>query len=280
VLHLLAHARALLFAPGSDAAKLTRALESEADVVVADLEDSVVPEQKQRAREIVSAVFGEAGDGPLRAVRLNGVGTDYFDDDLRTLARLDLAAFVLPKATPEAVARLGADGPPVVAIAETAQGIRQAYEIAALPRVVALALGAADLGAQLWTAPRHDGLEILHARSTLVVDSAAAGIRGPFDGVHLDVADDDGLEEEALLARSLGLRGKICIHPRQVPVVNRVFAPTPDEAAWAREVLDASEQAAREGRGALVVRGALVDVALVQRATRILDDAEARLRVG
>ena len=187
--------------------------------------------------------------------------------DVAALAGLQLAAIVLPKATPEAVSALGAEGPPVVAIVETAQGVRLAYEIASTARVVALVLGAADLGAQLWLEPRADGQELLYARSKLVVDSAAAERRGPFDVVHLDVADDDGLEAEALLARTLGLRGKVCIHPRQVAVVNRVFAPSADELEWAHDVLTAYDEAARGGRGALVVRGALVDRALVQRAS-------------
>ena len=159
-----------------------------------------------------------------RAVRVNGADTDEFAADVAAVAGLELAAIVLPKATPEAVAALGAEGPPVVAIVETAQGVRLAYEIASSPRVVALVLGAADLGAQLWLEPRADNQELLYARSKLVVDSAAAERRGPFDVVHLDVADDAGLEAEALLARTLGLRGKVCIHPRQVAVVNRVFA--------------------------------------------------------
>ncbi len=268
----IAQARSLLFAPGSDDRKLGRALESAADVVVADLEDAVVAGEKKRAREVVRERFGTAG-GPARAVRVNSADTEYFADDLAALEGLDLAAIVLPKATPDAVAELGAEGPPVVAIVETAQGVRLAYETASSPRVAALALGAADLGAQLWLEPRPDNQEILYARSKLVVDSAAAEIRGPFDVVHLDVADDAGLEAEAALARSLGLRGKICIHPRQVPVVNRVFAPSEDELEWASDVLNAYGEAAREGRGALVVRGALIDMALVKRAERIVAHA-------
>src|SRR5205085_12696415 len=142
-------------------------------------------------------------------------------------------------ATPEAVAALPRDVPPVIAIVETAQGLRQAYETAADPRVTALALGAVDLGVELGLEPRPDALEILYARSKVVADSAAAGVRAPFDVVRLDYRDAEGLEAECRLARSLGLRGKVCIHPAQVAVVNRVFAPTADEVAWARRIVDA-----------------------------------------
>ncbi len=117
----------------------------------------------------------------------------------------------------------------MIAIVETALGVRQAYETARLPRVAALVLGAVDLGAELGLEPRADGQEVLYARSQLVVDSAAAGIRSPFDLVHLDTRDDEGLEAEARLARSLGFRGKACIHPAQVEIVNRVFSPTKEE---------------------------------------------------
>ena len=113
----------------------------------------------------------------------------------------------------------------MIAIVETAQGLRLAYETASHPRVEALVLGAVDLGLELGLEVRPDGQEVLFARSKLVLDSAAAGIRGPFDLVHLDVRDGEGLEAECRLARSLGFRGKACIHPAQVDIVNAVFAP-------------------------------------------------------
>jgi citrate lyase beta subunit len=186
-----------------------------------------------------------------RVVRVNGADTRWFADDLAAAAELQLEALVLPKATPEAVAALGPEGPPVIAIAETAQGLRLAYETASSPRVAALLIGAADLGAALGWEPRADGLEVLYTRSKVVADSAAAGIRAPFDIVHLDTRDDAGLEAETRFARSLGFRGKACIHPGQVPIVNRVFEPEADGLAWARRVVDAFEQgrARRTRRG-------------------------------
>jgi citrate lyase beta subunit len=259
--------RSLLFAPGSDERKLRKALESEADAAVADLEDAVVPAEKEAARELVARV------GPP-IVRINGAGTRWFADDLSMTGGLSLEAIVLPKATPEAVAALGSAGPPVIAIVETAQGLRLAYETAGAPRVAALILGAVDLGAELGLEPRPDGLEILYARSKIVVDSAAAGIRSPFDIVHVDVHDDAGLEAECRLARSLGFRGKACVHPRQVPIVNRVFEPSEAEVEWARQVIEAYEQEVGEGRGVLALNGAMIDLPVVERARRVLAEAE------
>jgi citrate lyase subunit beta/citryl-CoA lyase len=223
----LAGLRTLLFTPGSDERKLRRALESEADAVVADLEDAVAPSEKGAARELVVRVLSATPSACAPMVRINGVDTDLWEDDLRALASLELAAIVVPKATPEAVDALGSTGPPLIAIVETPRGLQLAYEIACSPRVEALALGAVDLAAELRLEPRSDAQELLFARSKLVVDSAAAGARPPFDAVRVDTRDAEGLEEECLLARSLGFGGKPCIHPAQVPVANRIFGDRP-----------------------------------------------------
>lgn len=269
----ISHLRSLLFAPGSDEHKLHKALESAADAVVADLEDAVAPEEKTAAREVVRDVLS-TGARPVTAVRVNGFDTTYFRDDSALVSDLAPDAVVLPKATPEAVAALGLDGPPVIAIVETAEGLRLAYETARAPRVVALVLGAADLGAELGLEPRGDGLEILYARSKVVVESAAARIRAPFDIVYLDFQDQEGLEEQARLARSLGFRGKACIHPDQVEAVNRVFAPTAAELDWARRVVEAFEEAEVTGRGVVAFDGTMVDLPVVERARRILAEAK------
>jgi citrate lyase beta subunit len=263
-------ARSLLFAPGSDRRKLEGALGSDADIVVAVLEDSVAPAEKDRARALVVEMLAQRPEERAVIVRTNAAPSPWFEADLAAIEGLELAAVMLPKASPEAVAALGDIGVPVVALVETAIGIRSAFEIASSPHVVALALGAADLGAELWLEPRPDGQEIAYARSKLVVDSGAARVRPPFDGVQLAITDDDALEAESLLARSLGFRGKLCIHPRQVPIVNRAFSPTSEEIEWATAVIAAYDEAQAEGRGALALDGAMVDQALVQRAKRII----------
>ncbi len=181
---------------------------------------------------------------------------------------------MLPKATPASVAALGPSGPPVIAVVETAEGLRLAYETASAPRVAALLLGAADLGAELGWEPRPDGLELLHARSKVVVDSAAAGIRAPFDVVHLDTRDGPGLEAAARFARTLGFRGKACIHPAQVEIVNRVFLAEAESVEWARRVIEAADAGERDGRGAVALDGEMVDMPVVERARRILSEAK------
>jgi len=242
--------------------------------VVADLEDAVAPAEKEAARDVVRRVLAEPGTGCARMVRVNGVDTEWFEGDLAAVRELPLAAVVVPKATPESVAALGSEGSPVIAIVETAQGLRLAYETAAHPHVVALVLGAVDLGLELGLEPRPDGQEVLFARSKLVLDSAAAGIRGPFDLVHVDVRDDEGLEAECRLARSLGFRGKVCIHPDQVGTVNAVFAPGEDELERARRIVEIYAQGIAEGRGAVALEGEMIDLPVVERARKLLADAK------
>jgi citrate lyase subunit beta/citryl-CoA lyase len=275
---VLAHLRSLLFAPGSDERKLTRALASGADAVVADLEDAVAPAEKAAARALVARVLGEPAGGCARVVRINGTDTELWEDDLAAIEDLGLDAVMLPKATPEAVRALGSSGPPVIAIVETAIGLRLAYETACEPRVAALALGAADLGTELRLEPRADGQELLFARSSLVVDSAAAGIQAPLDVVHLDTRDDAGLEQESDLARSLGFGGKLCIHPAQVEIVNRAFAPTDEQLVWARAAVDAYEEGLAAGRGAVSLDGEMIDAPVVERARAILQHGTRETR--
>ena len=215
--------RSLLFVPAHDADRLDAAYASGADAVVADLEDAVPIDLKEEARSVLAAVLPHA-TGAARLVRVNAPETGLADDDLAAIAELELDALVLPKATPESVAALGDAGPPLIAVIESAAGLRQAYEVAAAPRVVALALGALDLAVDLRLEARSDALELLYARSKLVVDSAAAGVRPPFDRVYTRFDDPAGLEADALFARSLGFGGKNCSHTSQTAVINRVFA--------------------------------------------------------
>lgn len=223
------------------------------------------------------SVLAEPGAGCARMVRVNGADTEWFEGDLAAVRELPLAALVVPKATPESVAALGPDGPPLIAIVETAQGLRLAYETAAHPRVEALVLGAVDLGLELGLEARPDGQEVLFARSKLVLDSAAAGIRGPFDLVHLDVRDGEGLDAECRLARSLGFRGKVCIHPDQVAIVNAVFAPGEEELERARRIVEAYTRGIAEGRGAVALEGEMIDLPVVERARQVLADAKRRV---
>jgi citrate lyase beta subunit len=276
----LAAARSLLFTPAGDARKADKALAGAADLVVLDLEDAIAPGRKDEVRDWL---VGYLTGGPSRApwVRINAPGTPWGAADLAAIAGLPVAGLVLPKASARALDAIASAHPgllgkalPVIALIETARGVREAYQVARHGQVAALMLGGADLGAELNWIHRPDGLELLHARSSLVVDSAAAGIRPPFDVVRIDYRDTGGLIAEALQARSLGFGGKACIHPDQVGPVHEVFSPSPEEVDSAREIVAAFDAAIRQGQGVAVARGQMIDQPVVTRARALLAAAE------
>src|SRR5918999_986597 len=133
----LASARSLLFAPGNDGHKLEKALSAGADVIVADLEDAVPAGEKDAARTLVAEQLAERRTESLLPGRVNGAGTALRDDDLRAGGAPPLDVLVVPKATPAAIAELPQEGPPVVAVVESARGLKQAYETASAPGVAA-----------------------------------------------------------------------------------------------------------------------------------------------
>ena len=161
----LATARSFLFAPGSDERKLSGALEAGADAVIADLEDAVVPEAKERARVLVAEAFAAAAVRASAWCGSTASGRRGCEDDLAMVAALDVDGVVLPKATPDALLAVG-DGLPVVAIVETAVGLHRAAEVASARAGRGLMLGAIDLALELGLEARPDALELLQARST------------------------------------------------------------------------------------------------------------------
>lgn len=264
--------RSLLFTPAADEGKLRRGLQAGADAVIWDLEDAVAASEKRSARARVVSLLEEDAEAPcLRFVRVNGYGTTEFGEDIAALAGAPIDGIVLPKATPAGVAALGSEGPPVLALVESAAGLRFAFETAESGRVDALLFGALDLAAELALGALPDGQELLAFRSHVVLASAAAGIGSPFDSPYVHVGDPEGLRAECRRARALGFRGKACIHPGQLPVVHEAFAPSAEEVAWAREVVEGFHAA---GSGVASIAGQMIDRPVVERARRLLDDAE------
>jgi citrate lyase beta subunit len=260
--------RSLLFAPAERPDRLAKALGCGADAVIADLEDAVRADRKDAARVEAVRFAAEIG-GADRVVRVNDPLSDLGERDLDALRGAEPAAVMVPKASAASVRAAAAVVPRVIALVETAAGVREAPRIAAEEGVVALALGTVDLSAELGLSPLPGGAELLHCRSSLVLDATAAGLPA-LDGPFLDTADEAGGAAEAARARALGFAGKLCIHPRQLPGVHAAFAPTAAEVERASRVLEAWE---REGDGALVVDGRMVDAAVVREARRTVGEA-------
>jgi citrate lyase subunit beta/citryl-CoA lyase len=264
-------ARSYLFVPATDARRVDKALAGDAHAVIVDLEDAVAEDAKDDARALVAQRLRSARPGGgAQLVRINGLDTPHARADLEVIDGLPLDGVVVPKAEPQPVQALPPSGPPVIALIETAAGLRRAYETATRPRVTRLMLGVVDLAAELGATPGPDGRELLHARSALVVDSVAAGLDGPIDGPCTSIGDLDALRAETQASKALGFTAKACIHPAQLETVHAVFAPSDEELEWARRVV----AAAAEGRGAVQVDGQMVDAPVVARARRLLGAAD------
>lgn len=262
-----------LFVPGDRSERFDKAAAAGADVVVLDLEDAVAPGDKDVARDRVGAWLPTAGV-PC-AVRVNADPAARAAD-VAALAGLPgsvpVTVMVAKAEDPEDLASLLARFPVgscAVALVETARGVLAAPALAAVPGVVRLAIGTLDLAAELGVDPDDDEA-LAAARGALLLASAAAGLTGPVDGVTGAVNDPHLLTADTVRSRSRGFTGKLCIHPRQVPVVRAAFAQSEAEVRWAERVLAAAQDGA-----VAVVDGRMVDKPVVDRARRTLAAAPA-----
>jgi citrate lyase subunit beta/citryl-CoA lyase len=261
----------LLFVPASRPERFDKALGSGADAVIVDLEDAVAPADKDAARAALAAWLDPAH--PV-LVRINAADTPWFAADLELLARPGVSAVVLPKAEhPDdvVVASRAGGGLAVLPLIESALGFEQRRALAHADRVERLIFGHIDFQADLNMRATEE--ELLPFRTALVLASRLAGIAAPIDGVCTAIDDAELLQADALRARRLGFGGKLCIHPRQVAVVNRCFAPSAEEVAWAQRVIAADTAS---GGAAVAVDGKMVDRPVVLRAQAILVEAQAR----
>ena len=282
--------RSMLFLPGNNPNMIINAGCLGADAVIFDLEDAVAPAEKDAARILVRNTLRYSDlSGCEVVVRINSVDTEYWRSDIDFILPEAPDVILLPKAsTPEDVlaadaymckveAKLGLKNGTValMPLIETALGVENAYAIAsASKRVCALFLGAEDLTADLRCKRTKEGREIEYARQRLVVAARAAGVE-VYDTPFTDVNDDDGIVVDATLAKSLGFSGKASISPRHVEVINRVFSPTMAEIEYAYEVLDAIELAKKQGKGAVSLRGKMIDAPIVARAEQTIEAAVA-----
>ena len=277
--------RSALYMPGANARALEKGRSLPADVLILDLEDSVAPEAKAEARSSIAAALAEGGYGHREiAVRVNGLDTPWGEADLKAVAGMGCHAALLPKVETasmviEALKVLDAAGAPeslaIWCMMETPLGVLNAREIAfASPRVGCLLMGTSDLAKDLKARHTPDRLAFLYALQRCILAARAAGV-GILDGVHLDLADDEGFWASCEQGRDLGMDGKTLIHPKTIAAANEVFAPTADEIAWARKIIDAHGAAAAEGKGLVVVDGKLVENLHVAEAKSLVAMADA-----
>lgn len=277
--------RSKLFVPGSRPELFPKALASAADALSFDLEDAVDESRKAQARNNVAAFLAEAAKaahGKTLIVRVNGMETPHFKDDVAAVVRPALDLLNLPKveaagqvhaavhAIERAEQRTGLTRPVRLLLnIESPRGLRCAAELAAChPRVAGLQIGYGDLFEPLRIA-RRDAANVRTVMFAVRMAAAEAGVFA-YDGAYADVQDEEGWRLEAQMARRLGFLGKSCIHPRQVALANEVFQPSAEEIAHALRVLDASDRAREDGVGAFMVAGRMVDKPFVQQAETLI----------
>ncbi len=269
--------RSWLFVPADSDKKVGKALESEADAIIFDLEDSVVPQQKAAARDILKNLSKRSG-GPLWWVRINPLGSEFHKDDLELLGIADIHGIVLPKTESGAdvmeLSHRTGTIPIHAIVTETAASLfgLLSYSDPALP-LAAMSWGAEDLSAALGAASKYDADGSLSftyrmARSLCLAGAVAAGVQ-PVDGVFADFRDDEGLKREAEAAAREGFTGKLAIHPAQVPIINAAFTPSGDDIRRAEAIVAAFE--AHPDAGVLSVDGKMVDRPHLIQAKRILE---------
>jgi citrate lyase subunit beta/citryl-CoA lyase len=271
--------------PGSNARALEKAKSLPADALIFDLEDAVAPDAKAGAREQVCAALRAGGYAPRETIiRVNALATPWGQADLVAAAVAGADAVLIPKiesadAVRQALTVLNdADAPPdlpVWCMMETPRAMLRAEEIAeAHPRVACLVMGTSDLAKELHAAHTPLRLPMITALGLCLLAARACGL-AILDGVHLDLEDDAGFAAACRQAAELGFDGKTLIHPKQIGPANEALAPDAEALARARRIIEAHEQAARAGKGVVVVDGRLIEHLHVVEAQRQVRLAEA-----
>jgi citrate lyase subunit beta / citryl-CoA lyase len=253
--------RTYLFVPGNRPERFGKAVASGADAVIIDLEDAVPPAERIAARANVAAWLSHKH--PV-LIRVNGATTEWFREDIQLCRNPGVAGVVLPKA--ERIEDL-AEIPHIhlLPIIESASGFWNVTALAQAPNVKRLMFGSIDFQVDLGIPGEDEAL--LYFRSQLVLVSRIARLEPPVDGITTIFDSPEPVRADALRAKRLGFGGKLCIHPKQIAPVHEAFAPTADEIAWAKRIVEANEKS----KGAAVsLEGTMIDRPVVARARAIL----------
>lgn len=287
--------RSAHFVPGANDKMLTKALDTAADALVLDLEDSVTPDNKASAREAVAGWladvdFANAAAGHESVVRINPLDTPWCADDIAATMVNPPDAYLVPKVNSlDEIQRIDeiisshetdhghelASVKLLVLGTETPRGLLAIGELASHSRVDALSWGAEDLSAAIGAKSNRDAngayLPVFEYARIMCLLGATSWNKQPLDTVFVDLNDSDGLRAECATSAAMGFTGKISIHPSQIDVVNEAFTPSRAEVDEARELLEAFEVAQAQGRMAFAFKGQMVDVPHLSRARRVVD---------
>ena len=285
--------RSMLFVPGSNAAMISNTFIYKPDAIMFDLEDAVALKEKDSARILVA----HALQHPLyqeieTVVRVNPLDSEFGLADLNAVVRAGVDVVRMPKTeTAQDVIDMDREiteiekacgrevgSTKMLAAIESPLGITQANQIAtASKRLIGIALGAEDYVRNLKTERSPEGIELLFARCSILQAARAAGIQA-FDTVYSNANNEEGFLAEAALIKQLGFDGKSLINPRQIELLHNLFAPTQKDVDQARRIIDAAEEAERNGLGVASLNGKMIDAPIIDRAKLVLERAKSGIR--
>jgi len=275
-------ARSYLFVPGSKKDVINKAILSDADCVILDLEDAVAMSEKGNAREVVKETLIRFSKEKEIIVRINDLNSPYWEKDLICAITNGATGIMVPKAESEEDMRIVCSKArevskdlsrlfQVIPLIETAKGVHFAYSISLADEMISkLAFGSIDFSLDINCELTENGLELLYARSQIVIASKAARIGSPIDTVYPNLNNYAGLENEAKLAKQLGFIGKLIIHPEQIQIVNKTFSPSKNEINDAKAIIKEFEEAERNGVASIKVNDQLVDYPVYKKAKSLL----------
>lgn len=282
--------RTMMFLPASNPGMVKDAYIYGADSIMFDLEDAVAVTEKDSARFLVYNALKTIDYGNTElVVRVNGLDTPFGREDIEAVVRAGVHVVRLPKterkedihaveAVIEEVERkCGREvgSTKMMAAIESPIGVINAYEIAtASKRLIAIAIGAEDYVTNMKTKRYADGMELLGARSQIIIAARAAGIYA-IDTVYTEVDNEEGFRREVELIKQLGFDGKSVINPRQIKPVHEIYTPTPEEIKKSIAIVNAAKEAKENGLGVISLNGKMIDKPIVDRADRVLQLAAA-----
>jgi len=281
--------RALLYMPGDDWKKITKALTLSVDCICMDMEDGVALNRKTEARTTIAKALQELDFGMSeKLVRINAVGSGMETDDIQAVLPYRPDGIVIPKIESLEQIQWGSliiesaeldNGWPVNSVrmlvgVETAKGILNLKEIASHPRLDGIIFGGEDFAASIGATRTEAATELLYARQVVVIACAAYGLQA-IDIVTIDFKDMEKIRREAEFGAGLGFSGKQIIHPNQVGPVQGAFTPDDEAIAKARRLVEAFEFHQKEGKGAFALDGQMIDMPLVKNAQKVLERAKA-----
>lgn len=272
--------RSMLYMPGSNARAIEKGRTLPVDAIIFDIEDAVAIDAKALARNQIRTAIAAGGFADKELlVRINGLGSEWFDADVTAIADSGAHGVLLPKVedaeTVHAVEkRLVAAGAPanlsIWCMMETPLGILRAAEVAgASPRLAGMIMGTNDLALDLRCKQTTDATAFITSFGLCILAARAHGV-AIIDAVYNDLSDDAGFEESCRRGRILGFDGKSLIHPKTVEAANRLYGPSPDDVAWATKIVAAFEAAQADGKGVIAVDGKMVEELHVREAHRLL----------